>query len=201
MDRHIRCYVIRGLSEFHLPTPVHHEAPLDVEYMSEKNYNIAKLTETITQDEPRLLPEQRKIYNEILDSVRLNQGKLFFLNAPGGTGKTFLINLILAKLRAERRSAIACASSGFVATLLQGGRTAHCAFKLPMDIGKKDNPICNIDRSSSRARLLHECSLFIWDEATMSNKAMFEALDRTLQELRHDTRIMGGATFLMAGDF
>ncbi|CAI9719352.1 ATP-dependent DNA helicase [Octopus vulgaris] len=183
MDRHIRRYVIRGLSEFHLPTPVHHEAPLDVEYMSENNYNIAELTETITRDEPRLLPEQREIYNEIIDSVRLNQGKLFFLNAPGGTGKTFVINLILAKLRAERRFAIACASSGIAATLLQGGRTAHSAFKLPMDIGKKDNPICNIDRSSSRARLLRECSLFIWDEATMSNKAMFEALDRTLQDL------------------
>ncbi|XP_029655890.1 uncharacterized protein LOC115229720 [Octopus sinensis] len=35
----------------------------------------------------------------------------------------------------------------------------------------------------------------------MSNKAMFEALDRTPQDLRHNTRIMGGATFLMAGDF
>ncbi|CAI9744069.1 Hypothetical predicted protein [Octopus vulgaris] len=68
MDRHIRRYVIRGLSEFHLPTPVHHEAPLDVEYMSEKNYNIAELTETITRDEPRFLPEQREIYNEIIDS-------------------------------------------------------------------------------------------------------------------------------------
>ncbi|CAI9715625.1 ATP-dependent DNA helicase pif1 [Octopus vulgaris] len=153
MDRHIRRYVIRGLSEFHLPTPVHHEAPLDVEYMSEKNYNVAELTETSTRDEPRLLHEQREIYNEIIDSVRLNQGKLFFLNAPGGTGKTFVINLILAKLRAERRFVIACASSGIAATLLQGGRTAHGAFKLPMDIGKKDNPICNIDRSSSRARL------------------------------------------------
>ncbi|XP_036361064.1 uncharacterized protein LOC118764397 [Octopus sinensis] len=118
-----------------------------------------------------------------------------------GTGKTFLISLILAKLRAERRIAIACASSGIAATLLQGGRTAHCAFKLPMDIGKKDNPICNIDRRSSRARLLREYSLFIWDEATMSNKAMFEALDRTLQDFRRNTRIMGGVTFLMARDF
>ncbi|CAI9739777.1 XP_036361064.1uncharacterized protein LOC118764397 [Octopus vulgaris] len=137
MNRHIRRYVIRGLSEFHLPTPVHHEAPLDVEYMSEKNYNIAELTETITRDEPRLLPEQREIYNEIIDSVRLNQGKLFFLNAPSGTGKTFVINLILAKLRAERRIAIACASSGIAATLLQGGRTAHSAFKLPWTLERK----------------------------------------------------------------
>ncbi|XP_029635065.1 uncharacterized protein LOC115210602 [Octopus sinensis] len=45
-------------------------------------------------------------------------------------------------LRAERRIAIACASSGIAATLLQGGRTVHSAFKLPMDIRKKDNPIC-----------------------------------------------------------
>ncbi|CAI9730250.1 ATP-dependent DNA helicase [Octopus vulgaris] len=90
---------------------------MDVEYVR-KNYNIAELTETITRDEPRLLPEQREIYIEIIDSVRLNQGKLFFLNAPVHTGKTFVINFILAKLRAERRIAIACASSGIAATPL-----------------------------------------------------------------------------------
>ena len=48
---------------------------------------------------------------------------MLFFDAPGGTGKTFLINLILAKLRSEGNIALATASSGIAATLLTGGRT------------------------------------------------------------------------------
>ena len=34
-----------------------------------------------------------------------DQGGMLFLDAPGGTGKTFLPNLILAKLRSEGKIA------------------------------------------------------------------------------------------------
>ncbi|XP_029639526.1 uncharacterized protein LOC115214467 [Octopus sinensis] len=49
--------------------------------------------------------------------------------------------------------------------------------------------------------LLTECSLINWDEATMSHKVAFEALDRSLQDLRRNMRVMGGVTVLLAGDF
>ena len=62
----------------------------------------------------------------------------FFLNAPGETGKTFLISLILAKIRSNNGIAFAVASSGIAATLLDGGRTAHSVFKLPLNI--QNNP-------------------------------------------------------------
>ena len=35
-----------------------------------------------------------------------NEGGMLFLDAPGGTGKTFLINLILAKLHFEGNIAL-----------------------------------------------------------------------------------------------
>ena len=54
--------------------------------------------------------------------VDANEGGILFLDAPGGTGKTFLINLILAKLRSEGKIALATSSSGIAATLLTGGR-------------------------------------------------------------------------------
>ena len=57
-----------------------------------------------------------------------DEGGMLFLDAPGGTGKTFLINLILTKLRSEGKIALANASSGIAATLLTGGRTLHCTF-------------------------------------------------------------------------
>ena len=55
-------------------------------------------------------------------------------NAPGGTGKTFLISLILATIRSHNKIALALASSGISATLLEGGRTAQPALKSPLNI-------------------------------------------------------------------
>ena len=49
----------------------------------------------------------------------------YFLDVLGGTGKTFLINLLLAKVTFDKKIALAVASSGIAATLLEGGRTAH----------------------------------------------------------------------------
>jgi hypothetical protein len=49
------------------------------------------------------------------------EGKTFFFDASRGTGKTFLINLLLSKIKTERKIALAVSSSGIPATLLEGG--------------------------------------------------------------------------------
>uniref|UniRef100_A0A0L8HYC6 ATP-dependent DNA helicase n=1 Tax=Octopus bimaculoides TaxID=37653 RepID=A0A0L8HYC6_OCTBM len=130
-----------------------------------------------------------------------NTGGVFFLDAPGGTGKTLLINLLLAKVRQKKKIALAVASSGLAATLLTGGRTAHSTFKLPLNLIENESPLCNISKNTALAKLLTDAKLIVWDEATMSHKVAFEALDRTLQDFRNNKKIMGGVTFLMAGDF
>ena len=48
--------------------------------------------------------------------------RLFFLNAPGGYGKTFLIEALLSTVRGMGKIALAVASSGIAAELLEGGR-------------------------------------------------------------------------------
>ncbi|XP_029647710.1 uncharacterized protein LOC115221648 [Octopus sinensis] len=133
--------------------------------------------------------------------INSNEGQLFFLDAPGRTGKTFLMNLLLAKILQENRIAIAVASSGIAATLLHGSRTAHSPFKLPLDLTKQGNPTCNVSRGSAMGNLLTECSLIIWDEAAMCHKAAFEALERSLQDLRRNMRVMGGVIVLLSGNF
>ena len=57
---------------------------------------------------------------------------IFFVDGPGGIGKTFLYRTILATLRKARHIAIATATSGIAATLLPGGRIAHSRFKIPL---------------------------------------------------------------------
>ncbi|GAB0086332.1 uncharacterized protein DMENIID0001_003780 [Sergentomyia squamirostris] len=114
--------------------------------------------------------------------------------------KTFVISLLLAALRSRHQITLALASSGIAATLLDGGRTAHSALKLPLNMQIIENPTCNISNTSGMAKLPTQCKMIVWDECTMAHKSL-EALDRTLQDLRGNHTPFGGALILLAGDF
>ena len=116
-------------------------------------------------------------------------------------GKTFLINLILAKLRSEGKIALATASSKIAATLLTGGRTLHSTFKIPLDLYTMDIPLCSIKKGTALSRVILEGKATVVDEAPMTNKLAFEALDRTLRDLTGKERPMGGMCMLLCGDF
>lgn len=65
---------------------------------------------------------------------QLTQGRLFFVDGPGGTGKTFVYSLLLDTVRSQGDIAIAVASSGLAALLMPGGRTSHSRFGIPIPI-------------------------------------------------------------------
>ncbi|GFX61048.1 ATP-dependent DNA helicase [Trichonephila clavipes] len=134
-------------------------------------------------------------------AITEQSGGLFFIDAPGGTGKTFLLSLILATIRSQNNIALAIASSGIAATLLDGGRTTHSALKLPLNLQSTEAPTCNISQNSGMGKVLQTCQIIIWDECTMSHKKALEALDRTLRDFRGNRRIFGGALILLSGDF
>ena len=136
-----------------------------------------------------------------MKAIDNGNGGLFFLDAPGGTGKTFLMSLILATVRARSDIAVAVASSGIAATLLEGCRTAHSTLKLPLNLQTTEQPTCNIAKHSAMAKVLVASKIIIWDECTMAHKRALEALDRTLKDLRNDSRHFGGAMILLSGDF
>src|SRR5437764_972105 len=94
----------------------------------------------------------------------------FFIDGPGGTGKTFLYNTLLATIRSSSEIAVAVTSSG-IALLIMSGRTAHSRFKISLKLNKSST--CNISRNSKEARLINLAKLFIWDEAPMIHKFAF----------------------------
>ncbi|GBP12518.1 ATP-dependent DNA helicase pif1 [Eumeta japonica] len=136
-----------------------------------------------------------------MNRINNNTGGIIYLDASGGTGKTFLIILILAEIRAEKHIALALPSSGIAATLMEGGRTAHSALQLPLNIAEQQLPVCKISGTFGRGQLLKHAKIIIWDECTMAHKISLEAMDRTLQELRKNSEIMGGALLILSGDF
>ncbi|XP_043474431.1 uncharacterized protein LOC122506366 [Leptopilina heterotoma] len=190
------------LSDFNLPSPVLSLHQPNAEYIRETNYDVNQLLMFVMENEPSLTNEQSTIYHNILSNINcIGSKQMFFLDAPGGTGKTFLINLILSKIRSERKIALAVASSGIAATLLPGGRTAHSMFKIPINIEQSDTPVCFLSKNSPMSDVIRNCSFIVWDECTMAHKKNIEALNRSLQDIRNNSLHMGGITVLFSGDF
>ncbi|GFX87397.1 ATP-dependent DNA helicase [Trichonephila clavipes] len=167
----------------------------------ETHFDVNELQTFVRINLPKLVLEQRTAYDTIINAIANKSCGLYFLDAPGGTGKTFLISIILAIIRSQNNIALAIASSGIAATLLDGGRTAHSALKLPLNIQVIETPTCNISKFSGMGKVLRTCQLIIWDECTMAHKKSLEALNRTLQDLRGNEQLFGDALILLAGDF
>lgn len=174
---------------------------MERELLRETSYNTDDLEHFVSENVQHLVADQKIAFDKIVNAVDNGLGGMYFLDAPGGTGKTFVINLLLAYIRKSSKIAIAMASSGIAATLLQGGRTAHSTLKLPLDLIHQENPICNISKGTGKAKVLEECKLIVWDECTMIHKNGLEALDRTLQDIKANKVLMGGVVVVLAGDF
>ena len=109
-----------GFPPFERVTDVATDGEVPREVLQETSYDQASLQATIDQRTPNLTEDQRYAIETVLTSVR-GEGTdhFFFLDSPGGTGKTYTTNLLLAKVRLGGGVAIAVASSGIAATFLQ----------------------------------------------------------------------------------
>jgi hypothetical protein len=171
----------------------------------ELNYDRDTLQKESVQMLGKLNLDQKKAFEKIVQSVSSKLGKLIFVNGYGGTGKTFLWKAITTSLRAEGKIVLAVASSGIAALLLPGGRTAHSRFHIPLNINNEST--CDIKQGTYLAELLNKTSLILWDEAPMTNKHCFEALDKSLRDVLRFTddssqdKPFGGMTVVMGGDF
>lgn len=171
------------------------------EIFREQQYDIQQLQAELIIKRNLLNDAQKYIHCSIMQRYNNGEGGIFFINASGGTGKTFLLNMLLAEVRSKNEIAIGVASSGIASTLLEGGRTAHGTFKLPINIQNEDTPVCNFKNNSPTANLLKRCKFIIWDECTMAHKKSLEALDRTLKELKGNNSPMGGILVVLAGKY
>jgi hypothetical protein len=169
------------------------------------NYDRQELAARVAQQYQQFNNEQRILYDDVIDSVNNKKGEIFFVHSAGGGGKTFVCNTIAAAVRKEESIALCVASSGIASLLLEGGRTAHSRFKIPLQINESSK--CKIKRGSDLHKVLEKTGIVIWDEVPMQHKHVVEANDRTLQEVLKPTdnndwnKYFGGITVLFGGDF
>ncbi|KAJ4772293.1 ATP-dependent DNA helicase PIF1 [Rhynchospora pubera] len=153
----------------------------------------------------RLNPEQKIVFDAVMASVQSRAGQLFFVYGHGGTCKTYLWRAITAVVRSQGKIVLTVAFSGLSSLLLQGGVTAYSRFKIPLKL--REGSTCDIKKNTNLARLLKETSLIIWDEAPMSNKICFEALDRSMRDILGEDnesnrdKPFGGVTVVLGGDY
>lgn len=86
---------------------------------------------------------------------------MFFLDAPRGTGKTFLINLLLAKVKNTRDIALAEASSEIAIILFEGDRTTHATFKLLLNLIIVETSICSKSKQSNFVKVLKNTTILV----------------------------------------
>ena len=127
----------KSLSDFGgMPAPSHVRSPYDQPRIiqEELEFNVSNQAFIAETNVPLLNPDQLKIYNCIMEAISDSsiEQRAFFVDEPGGTGKPFLYNTLLAKVRSQGHIPLAIKSSGIAALLLTGGRTVHSRLEVPI---------------------------------------------------------------------
>ncbi|XP_076881022.1 ATP-dependent DNA helicase pfh1-like [Bidens hawaiensis] len=173
------------------------------------NKELAYDTEVMTGEFERLFisltDEQRDVYNQIMEAVDQKRGGIILCTIMEGWEKLFLWKTLSASIRSKRKIVLNVASSGIASLLLEGGRTAHSRFLIPINL--TEDSTCSIKRNPDICKLINKTDLIIWDEAPMIHKHAFEALDRALKYVIKDgnrsncQHPFGSKVIVFGGDF
>jgi len=85
----------------------------------EQQYDTKALTEAVCTNVPQLNRQQRITCDVFIEAVNYETGGIYFFDASVRTGKTFLISLLLARIRSQNEVTLALASSRIALTLLE----------------------------------------------------------------------------------
>ena len=151
------------------------------------------------------IDEEKKKLKKLADTEKRESEQLIaLLHGPGGSGKSWVIDLVLAYGKEfcgfnqnfvfDKRTILVTATTGCAATLLTG-ETVHRALKL----------YCNLDQlDEDEKQEWTRTRLIIIDEISFANKNDMEAIDKNLHRMcqnASDQEFFGGKHIVFAGDF
>ncbi|KAF5133799.1 ATP-dependent DNA helicase PIF1 [Metarhizium anisopliae] len=149
--------------------------------------------------------DQRLVYDTVMDHF-LNQEPsqlLLHVDGGGGTGKSYLINLLSAHLQAVaagRGTPVWRAAPTGVAGNQISGTTLHSVLHLP--INKDFKPLSTIDKAQLQMKL-KDIKYLIIDEKSMLGLRQLSWIDDRLREAfpNRNEEFFGGLNILLVGDF
>lgn len=146
--------------------------------------------------------EQLLIINEITKVIQennTNKSNAYFIDGPGGTGKTFVYQCLIQKCFDLGIEIISVAWTGIAAMLLPNGRTVHSKFKLPLIL--HETSVSSLKINSKAASEIKAARLIVWDEAPMANVYALMTVNRLLQDIMSNNIVFGGKIIVLGGDF
>ena len=127
-------------------------------------------------------------------------GKNIFLSGQGGTGKSFLINLIVQKYQNTKNVQV-CALTGVAAEIIGcKATTVHSWAGTGLARGNPLNIVNRVLAKDKRKNWLR-VNLLIIDEVSMMSKKLFEVLDLIGKTVRQSELPFGGIQVIFSGDF
>ncbi|KAK9826266.1 hypothetical protein WJX74_003930 [Apatococcus lobatus] len=145
---------------------------------------------------PVLSPQQV----EVLELVK--QGRNVFFTGNAGTGKSFLLNRIIADLKElygedYQASVAVTAATGIAATHIHG-TTVHSA--VGCGVPQTTQDFGRMWKADKRAKI-RALKVLIVDEVSMISAEMFEALETACRTLRQRNDPYGGIQLILSGDY
>ena len=204
-EKHLKMFGLHEPTETELEeADFDHRNAIPALIREELDFDVEELKQFVNEKKPQLTESQKNVFETTLEAVESNKSLAVFIDARGGTGKTFVLNTILAYVRCLESNqggsiALATGTTGKAATLLPLGRTFHSRFKAPLN--PQEDSFLGINVQSTLAELIRKAKIIVIDEAPMLHRYQFEALDRTLQDLMNDKRPFGGKVLIVSGDF
>ncbi|XP_076916917.1 uncharacterized protein LOC143576776 [Bidens hawaiensis] len=123
--------------------------PLMVEELS---YDTETMNNEFNNLFDSLTDEQRGVYNEIMSALIDIKGGVYFVYGYSGTGKTYLWKTLSTSTRSKGEVVLNVASSGITSLLLEGRRTAHSRFLIPINL--TEDSICPVKGNTDVYELL-----------------------------------------------
>lgn len=172
------------------------DADFQFDYVPDVDYDELQIADT---DLPPLSAEQRIALDEILSMVHRDvvTGNVVTIIAPAGTGKSMFVHHAVQQLQSRGLASMCMAASCLAATLLPLGKTAHAAFKIPLQVD--DHSYCSWD--ADLRRRLAAVDVIFWDEVSMVNRCIAETVDRSFRNLLSSDVLFAGKVVVFLGDF
>jgi Helitron helicase-like domain at N-terminus/Domain of unknown function (DUF6570)/PIF1-like helicase/DNA helicase Pif1, 2B domain len=146
--------------------------------------------------------EQRVAYETIIAHAQnqCSEQLLLHIDGGGGTGKSFLINLVSSHLRRfAGADSVALAAPTGVASAGINGKTIHSLLRLP--VSHAIMPLSNTALLELQLRWRNICYLII-DEKSMMGLGILSRISTRLNEIfPRTTRFFGGKNVIIIGDF
>ncbi|XP_074323709.1 uncharacterized protein LOC141660620 [Apium graveolens] len=163
------------------PSEVYFSNAVNRLLQEETSYDKEELKILHEKNHGMLNPEQKNIYDSIIQNVYNKVDGVFFVYGSGGCGKIFLWQTLCCRLRSEGKIVFPVASCGIAAVLLPGGRTAYSRFHIPLKLDQDST--AGIRHGTDITELIQQTDLIIWDEAPMQHHHAFESVDRSLRDI------------------